>query len=102
VKNIKLWMTSDLKARVTELAYQRRTTVSALVREVVDDYTANGTASEALAPLDPGGHEERAPFRIDQESWEKAKKRAAKEQASLASVIRRGLEHRSADVVVPS
>jgi predicted transcriptional regulator len=101
MKNIKLWMTSDLKARVAELAYQRRTTVSALVREVVDDYVERGIAGAKLAELDPGGHEERAPFRIDQESWDKAKNRAAREQASLAAVIRRGLEVRAEKVSVP-
>lgn len=85
-----------LKADLVELAYQQRSTASAIIREVVTDYGSKGLAGVELA--DPGmitpGSMEQVHFLVEPEVWETASARAKRESVTLPEVIRRALAHK--------
>ena len=97
--NTKQWMSRELAASVREQAWRDRTTISALVRDVLTDYLENGSEAN-LAPVDVPSHETRLTYKVPDDMWAQVKERASNEGVSIAGLIRRGLVARTAGVSV--
>jgi hypothetical protein len=95
----KLLLSSDLAERAKERAWRDRTTVGAMIREVLLDYSEHGGEAN-LAPIDVPSQQVRLSHRVDADLWDAVKKRAGTESVSVAGVIRRGLVARTEGVRV--
>lgn len=93
----KQWMTSDLAQTVKDYAWRERTTVGAVIRDILTDYDEHGHEAN-LAPIDVPAHEAKVTYRVDDELWERVMKRAESEGVSVAGVIRRGIVARTTGV----
>lgn len=100
MKNIKLWMDGELKAKAEELAYQQRRRVSDVVREVVDDYLEHG-ADAQLAAVDVPSQELKLSVKVDETKWAQARDKADRAGVSIGSIARRGLAARTEKVTLP-
>lgn len=87
----------DLRDAANETAWEKRTTMSALIRDGLTRYIEEPAFRSKIANVtDTPGTEIRLTFRVEDELWDAATERAAVEGDSLASVVRRIL-HEAAD-----
>lgn len=91
-----LRLPAPLKADLLEVAYQERTTASAILRDIVTAYGHKGLAGVELADpgmTAPGGYV-MVSFMADTPTWQAAQERATRDQVALPDVVRRAVTHK--------
>lgn len=80
------------KARLEEVKWQRRSTLDALVSEIIESYAAGKPRPPQESAEDEAV---RIRARIDDDVWARAQKRATIEKTSVTSVVRSTIDQLS-------
>jgi len=88
--------TTRLKAKLTELGYQRRQSASSIVSEIV----ARFAAGKLKPPEPPADLDALVRFTNDGDVWDQALDRAKRENVNLSEVIRAELEVVTRDITL--
>jgi len=85
----KFWMSPQMHTKLTDLAWQRRTTVSEIIREHLKDIKANPLNPTAMSDFDSPSIENSVSVAVDDELYLGAKDAAYPTRKSLTSLLRR-------------
>lgn len=85
----KFWMSPRMHTQLAELAYQRRTTVSDIIRGHLEDIKANPLNPATMSDTDAPSIENSVSVAVDDELYLGAKDAAYPTRKSLTSLLRR-------------